>query len=190
MDTQKIVAEIKAEISRLQQVKALLIGTNAAKNRQSGRNSMAGSSGRKRTLSAEARERIAAAQRARWSKSKKALKNRDARNSSAVSARKKAATGTSAVKSAKKSAKERTVSPEARARMVAGQKARWAKVRKAQQKAAQGAGNSPAERAAISAKGARKSIPAKKARSAERAIAPNTKAPVAPAPSTQVAVVS
>lgn len=182
MDTQKIVAEINAEISRLQQVKALLIGTNAAKNRHSGRNSMAGSSGKKRTLSAEARERIAAAQRARWAKSTKALKNRAARNSSAVSARKKGTTATSPVKSAKK----RTVSPEARARMVAGQKARWAKARKARQKAARGAGNSPAP-----AKGARKSIPAKKARSAESANATKTKAPVAPlAPSTPVAVIS
>ena len=187
MDTQKIVAQIDTEISRLRQVKALLIGTNAAENRQSGRNSMAGSSGKKRTLSAEARERIAAAQRARWAKSKKALKNRAARNSSAVSARKKATTANSAVKSAKK----RTVSPEARARMVAGQKARWAKVRKARQKAARGAGNSPAERAAIPAKGARKSVPAKKVRSAGRANAPNTKAPVAPpAPLTPVAVAS
>jgi|HubBroStandDraft_6_1064221.scaffolds.fasta_scaffold85456_3 hypothetical protein len=70
MDTQMIVAEIDAEISRLLQVKALLTGTNAAENRRSGRNSMAGSSEKKRKLSAEARERIAAAQRARWAKSK------------------------------------------------------------------------------------------------------------------------
>ena len=55
MDTQKIVAEIDAELSRLHQVKALLTGTTTAENRKSGRNSMAGSSGKKRTLSAEAR---------------------------------------------------------------------------------------------------------------------------------------
>ena len=187
MDTQKIVAEIDAEISRLQQVKALLTGTNAAEHRKSGHNSMAGNSGKKRKLSAEGRERIAAAQRARWAKSKKALKKRATRNSSAVSAGKKATTATSSARSAKK----RTVSPESRARMVAGQKARWAKVRRARQKAERGAGNSPTERDAIPAKGARKSVPAKKARSAERANAPNTKAPVAaPAPATPVAVVS
>ena len=70
MDTQKIVAEIDAELTRLQQVKALLTGTTTAQNRTARRNSMAGTSG-KRTLSADARERIAAAQRARWAKSKK-----------------------------------------------------------------------------------------------------------------------
>lgn len=187
MDLQKIVAEIDAEISRLQQVKALLTGTNADGNRKSGRNSMVGSSGKKRTLSAAARERIGAAQRARWAKSKKAVKNRAARTSSEVSARKKATTANPAVKSAKK----RKVSPEGRARMAAGQKAHWAKVRKARQKAARGAGNSPAERASIPAKSARKSVPAKKARSGERANAPNTKAPVAPpTPATPVTVVS
>jgi hypothetical protein len=186
MDTQKIVAEIDAEISRLQQVKALLTGTSTTENRNSGRSSVAGSFGKKRTLSAEARERIAAAQRARWAKSKKAVK-RAARHTSGVPARKKAATANPAVKSAKK----RTVSPEARARMAAGQTARWAKVKKAGKKAGRGAATSPAERATIPTKGARKSVPAKKARSAERANAPNTKASVAPpAPATPVTVVS
>ena len=74
MDTQKIVAEIDAELSRLQQVKSLLTGTNTAESRTVGRNSMAAGSGKKRTLSADARERIAAAQRARWAKSKRAVK--------------------------------------------------------------------------------------------------------------------
>jgi hypothetical protein len=186
MDTQKVVAEIDAEISRLQQVKALLTGTSTTENRNAGRSSVAGSSGKKRTLSAEARERIAAAQRTRWAKAKKAVK-RAARHTSAVPARKKAATANPAVKSAKK----RTVSPEARARMAAGQTARWAKVKKAGKKTARGAATSPAERAAIPAKGARKSIPAKKARPGERANAPNTKASVAPpAPATSPTVVS
>ena len=183
MDTQKIVAEIDAEISRLQQAKELLTGTNTAENRKAPRKSVAGSSGKKRTLSVEARERIAAAQRARWAKSKKAVK-RAARNTSAVSVRKKATAANSAAKSAKRSAKrsakKRTMNPEARARMAAGQKARWAKVRKAGQKAARSAATSRAESSAIPAKGARKPVPTKKARSAEKADATNTKAPVAP----------
>src|SRR5580693_9300569 len=148
MDTQKIVAEIDAEISRLQQAKELLTGTNTAENRKAPRNSVAGSSGKKRTLSVEARERIAAAQRARWAKSKKAVK-RAARNTSAVSVRKKATAANSAAKSAKRSAKKRTMNPEARARMAAGQKARWAKVRKAGQKVARSAATSRAESSAI-----------------------------------------
>ena len=75
--------------------------------------------------------------------------------------------------------------------MAAGQKARWAKLKKAAKKTVRGAAVPPAERTAIPAKGARKSAPAKKARSMERRGAPNTKAPVAaPAPATPVTVVS
>lgn len=71
----------------------------------------------KRTMSPEARERIAAAQRARWAKSKGA------------------ATGSSteaspAAKPAKRGKKKRTMSPEARARIVAAQKRRWAAFKK------------------------------------------------------------
>lgn len=187
MDTQKIVAEIDAEIFRLEQVKALLTGTKTAENRKSNRPGMARRSGKKRTLSAEAREKIAAAQRARWAKSKKALKKRAVRNRSAVPARKTATTANRAIKNAKK----RTVSPEARARMAAGQKARWAKLGKVGQKAIRGAATPPAKRPAIPAKGASKAVPVKKARSAERANAPITKASVGPpAPDTPVTVAS
>ena len=87
MDTQKIVAEIDAELSRLQQVKSLLTGTNTAESRTVGRNSMAAGSGKKRTLSADARERIAAAQRARWAKSKRAVR-KAASNTAPVAGRK------------------------------------------------------------------------------------------------------
>lgn len=66
----------------------------------------------KRNMSREARERIAAAQRARWAKSK------------GVEAEPE-------TKAAKLGKKKRTMSPEARARIVAAQKARWAKFRKA-----------------------------------------------------------
>ncbi len=64
----------------------------------------------RRTMSPEARERIAAAQRARWAKSK------GTSNSSAASA--------SSIKPAKKG--KRTMSPETKAKMAAAMKARWA----------------------------------------------------------------
>jgi len=66
MDTAQLISEIDSEISRLQQARALLAGghtINAAKPH-----------GGKRTLSAEARARIAAAQRKRWAKQKAAAK--------------------------------------------------------------------------------------------------------------------
>lgn len=62
MSHQSILAAIDDEIRRLQQVRSLLQG--AAAGKQSGK--------RRRTLSPEARERIAAAQRRRWAKQKKA----------------------------------------------------------------------------------------------------------------------
>jgi hypothetical protein len=66
---------------------------------------------RKRVLSAEARERIAAAQRARWAASRKGAPAKAAPV-------KKAAT------------KKRTLSPEARARIAEAQRKRWAATRK------------------------------------------------------------
>ena len=65
----------------------------------------------RRTISAAGRARIAAAQRARWAKSK-------AQKVVSILAR-----------------KGRKMSPAARKRIVAAQKARWAKWRKAQQRA-------------------------------------------------------
>jgi hypothetical protein len=82
MDTTVLVAEIDAEIDRLQKVKALLTARTASPKR--GRppakkpKTLAASFGlgkntvsRKRTMSAEGRARIAAAQKARWAKAKK-----------------------------------------------------------------------------------------------------------------------
>jgi hypothetical protein len=66
--------------------------------------------GRERMLSAEARGRIAEAQRRRWAASRK---------------------GAAAKTAAKKSAtKKRTLSPEAKARIAEAQRRRWAGVRK------------------------------------------------------------
>jgi len=66
MDTAQLISEIDSEISRLQQVRALLSGVGSAINAKSPR--------KRRTLSAEARARIAAAQKLRWAKQKRAVK--------------------------------------------------------------------------------------------------------------------
>lgn len=65
METNDIVREIDAEIARLQQARALLSGgeSGARIGRKPG----------KRVLSAEARARIAAAQRKRWAKQKSSV---------------------------------------------------------------------------------------------------------------------
>jgi len=60
MDTKQILTELDKEIALLTQIRALLTGTKSAPKR--------------RPLSAEARKRIADAQRKRWAKAKKAAK--------------------------------------------------------------------------------------------------------------------
>jgi hypothetical protein len=71
--TTEILAAIDAEIARLQQARNALAGLSGAKRR--GRPSASAppnqTNTKKRTLSAEAREKIAAAQRKRWAKQKK-----------------------------------------------------------------------------------------------------------------------
>jgi hypothetical protein len=62
MDRTEIVEAIDAEIKRLQEAKTLLEGTTVTPRSN-------GSS--KRTVSAESRARMAAAQKARWAKVKK-----------------------------------------------------------------------------------------------------------------------
>ena len=116
MNIQDIVVEIDAEISRLQQVKALLTGSSATEKRKAGRpanTSLAGKARTRRTLSAEARERIATAQRARWAKSKKAAK-KAAPNIPAASTAKNAP----AVGLGTKSKKKRTLSAGVRAKIA------------------------------------------------------------------------
>jgi hypothetical protein len=70
METTQILAHIDSEIERLQQVKALLTGTSNGRFATTTAGSFRPH--KKRHLSAEARERIAAAQRKRWAKLKKA----------------------------------------------------------------------------------------------------------------------
>ena len=77
MGIKTIVAEIDAEISRLQQVKTLLTGNSAAGKGHAKRTSGAGLSAipaPRRTMSAEVRSKIAAAQKARWAKVRKSAK--------------------------------------------------------------------------------------------------------------------
>ncbi|MGA7522187.1 MAG: hypothetical protein WBW84_06875 [Acidobacteriaceae bacterium] len=78
MGINEIVAALDEEIGRLQQVRSLLAGTNgnvthAATSFAYGTN-QAKNPRKKRHMSAEARERIAAAQRKRWAAQKKAAK--------------------------------------------------------------------------------------------------------------------
>jgi hypothetical protein len=74
LNTKEILDHINGEISRLQQVKALLQGASATNGRS--KTSVSGSSATKvkgkRVLSPEARKKIAAAQRRRWAKVRKA----------------------------------------------------------------------------------------------------------------------
>jgi hypothetical protein len=74
LNTKEILEHINDEISRLQQVKALLLGSSNGHSRSAG--SVSGSAAPKvkgkRVLSVEARKKIAAAQRKRWAKARKA----------------------------------------------------------------------------------------------------------------------
>jgi hypothetical protein len=89
MDRNNIVLEIDAEITRLQQARTLLAGTNAGKPKPRASASASLRNNKPvRTLSASARARISAAQKARWAKSKRAAK-KEARNAAAAAAAKK-----------------------------------------------------------------------------------------------------
>lgn len=74
LNTKEILEHINGEISRLQQVKALLQGsTNGHKGSAGSINGSAAPKVKgKRVLSVEARKKIAAAQRKRWAKARKA----------------------------------------------------------------------------------------------------------------------
>jgi hypothetical protein len=75
LNTKEILEHINSEISRLQQVKALLQGTTNGHSRSGSASSFNGAAPKvkgKRVLSVEARKKIAAAQRKRWAKARKA----------------------------------------------------------------------------------------------------------------------
>ena len=73
METSQILAAIDAEIQRLQDARSLLSGDTVAR-RGPGRPKGSPTLPKRRQLSPEARAKIAAAQRARWAKAKKAAK--------------------------------------------------------------------------------------------------------------------
>jgi hypothetical protein len=76
LNTKEILEHINGEISRLQQVKALLQGTTNGRPRSASAPSVNGATAPKvkgkRVLSPEARKKIAAAQRKRWANARKA----------------------------------------------------------------------------------------------------------------------
>ena len=132
MDTQSMVVEIDAEISRLQRVKALLSDTSTdgqRRPRHTVASSLPGEFTTRYTMSPEARAKIAAGQKARWAKVRTAA-SKKALSTTAESGAKKAA---SAKLPAKAKARPK-MSAEARAKIAAAQKARWAKVRKSEKR--------------------------------------------------------
>ena len=72
MSIESILAEIDAEIARLKQVRALLAGSGKVATTFTERRAKktTGRASKKRVLSAEARKRIADAQRKRWAAQK------------------------------------------------------------------------------------------------------------------------
>jgi hypothetical protein len=75
MDATKMLVEIDAEIQRLQHARTVLNGTVVKRGPGGPKGSVNGASSaspKHRRLSAEARAKIAAAQKARWAKAKKA----------------------------------------------------------------------------------------------------------------------
>ena len=68
MTLDNLLASIDAEISRLQQARSLLTGANSSSPKSTSKPR------KKRRLSAEARKRIADAQRKRWAAQKKSAK--------------------------------------------------------------------------------------------------------------------
>lgn len=61
-----ILAQLDEEIAKLKQARALLAGTGKVAAKLAAHRNGKGKTGRKRVLSAEARKRIADAQRKRW----------------------------------------------------------------------------------------------------------------------------
>jgi hypothetical protein len=77
VEVSRIIAEIDAQISKLQQARALLAGTTAPAGRgrpkgsKSSASSAAATAPRKRKLSPEGRKRIADAMKKRWAERRK-----------------------------------------------------------------------------------------------------------------------
>lgn len=74
MQTSELITGIDDELSRLRQVRALLSGGGAAPNSSDVARVLTNRPRKKRRLSAEARAKIAAAQKKRWARQKAASK--------------------------------------------------------------------------------------------------------------------
>lgn len=74
MDLNRIMAELDAEISKLQQARRLLTGVPAAVDKDSSTTVMVLGSRKRKRMSAAARAKISAAQKKRWAKAKPAKK--------------------------------------------------------------------------------------------------------------------
>lgn len=79
MEVSRIIAEIDAQISKLQQARALLAGTTAPAPRagrgrpKGSKNASTATTPRKRKLSPEGRKRIADAMKKRWAERRKQI---------------------------------------------------------------------------------------------------------------------
>jgi hypothetical protein len=126
METDKIIAEVDAEIEKLQQARALILGTGkpgVATQERGGRRASTGTqkkTGRRRRLSPEARKRIAEAQRKRWAKVKqgrttvaKTAGKKAGRKAAKKAAPKKAAARKASPKKAAPVAKQESSAPAA-----------------------------------------------------------------------------
>jgi hypothetical protein len=74
MGIQQILAELDAEITRLELAKSLLTGETAKRKPRRLKTATAASPKKQRNLTPEGRARIAAAVKARWARQKKAAK--------------------------------------------------------------------------------------------------------------------
>ena len=113
MTINDVIQQIDDQIRRLQEARRLLTGTTTG----SVQNSTSRGGRGPRHMSKEARDRIAAAQRARWARQK----------AQSASASAPSSTNNSNAPAAKRG--PRRLSRAARAKIAAAQKARWARVR-------------------------------------------------------------
>ena len=150
------VLQIKEQIATLENQLTAALGASSVASAAPASRKVAGKRGGRRKLSPQARERIAAAQRARWAAKRggkpatvaKPAGKRGGRRKMSPEARERIAAaqrarwaaqrgGKAAVKPATvakpagKRGGRRQLSPEARERIAAAQRARWAAVRKA-----------------------------------------------------------
>jgi len=119
MVIERVVTQLKQEVARINEAIAALEALTGTESRRSGTSrvirSMQASRPRRRTMSAAARAKIAAAQRARWAKQR---------------------TGATRTKTPVKTSRRGRMSPAARKRLSALMKAGWAARKRARRQRA------------------------------------------------------